>query len=151
CALREAVRVARDSMGDHPFREVAPDEIAVARAGVAVATRPRSNDGHGLPGSEEGLRPDGCRHAGAVLDAAAPAVQTAEQPPRCREAARAVDEGVTLMALGADLAPEPEAAAPGARAPRVLDEGVPLDHEGILRLQRLDGQIRRVGDVNVHA
>src|SRR6185503_1474571 len=92
--LHEAVHVARRLLGDHALAEVAPHERAVARARVAVAAGAGGDDGDRLPVAEEALRPHGRLHAGAVHDLAAAALPAAEQPPRRRAAARAVDEGV---------------------------------------------------------
>ena len=45
--------------------------------------------------------------------------------------------------------PEPAAIFPGAAG--VLDEAVALDQQRIFHLDRLDRQVRRVGDVHLHA
>src|SRR5439155_3593107 len=60
-------------------------------------------------------------------------------------------ERVTLVILRADLAADPEAAAPPAGTSGIRHEGITLDYQRILRLERLDRQVRRVRDVHVHA
>src|SRR5262245_41080672 len=116
---------------------------------VAVASGAGRNDGHRLPGLQESLGPDRGVDARAVHDATAPAVAAAEQTPRRRLLAAAVNERVTLVILGSDLTPESKTSAPPSRTTGVLDERVALDHQRILRLERLHRQVGRVRDVHV--
>src|SRR5262249_44395402 len=140
-----AVGVAGDGFGDDAVGKIAMDEGAVSVVGVAVAAGTGRVDRDRLAGAQETLSSRRGLDAGAVHDAAAAAVVAAEEAPRARQPATAVDEGVTVVALGADLTSQAEAAAPLARAPRVLDQRVALDHQRILGLQRLHRQVRGVG------
>src|SRR5262245_59824904 len=117
---------------------------------VTIAAGAGRDDGHGLPGLQEALRPDRRLDARAVHDATAAAFASTEEAPRRRLLASAVDEGVALVILRADLPPESEAAAPSSGTTGVLDERVTLDHQWVLRLERLHRQVGRVRDVHVH-
>src|SRR5207247_5647337 len=101
--LREPVDVARDGRGDRAFVEIATHERAVAAARIAVAACARRDDRDRLPGLQKRLRADRGLDARAVLDAALAALVTTEEAPRRGLSARAVDERVTIVVLGANL------------------------------------------------
>src|SRR5262249_10833989 len=145
----ESVHLARDAFRDYPAGQVAAHERRVSLARVTIAAGAGRDDGHRLPRPEKGLRSHGRRAPRAVDDLAFPALVAAEEAPRRRPAAAAMNEGLAFVILGPNLTAQAETAAPAAGSARVLHERVTLHDERVLGLERLHRQIGGVGDVHM--
>src|SRR5207245_9378044 len=84
------------------------------------------------------------------LSLAGRARSAAEEAPRAVSAPLALASEDDAVAEPSIDPTQTEAAAPGPRAARVLDQLVALDQQRILLLERFDRQVRRVGHVNLH-